>query len=252
MAQVVAKKCGPGTKMRALKASICIALSILVIVGCDRSTPTLPTAVPSPPTPTQPSPSSIVLTGQVTDAATSAPVAGAIVRINGRYPGVTDASGKYSVTGLLDAGEGYNFTFVSAADYVSDYRYIRSSTQDVRLHRIERITAGESKIVTVAPADTLCVNNMQDSPGLDDHVCRSVRVVVLSDGIVTIEAVSMNLGAHPPLEVETVGVQPCCSERMGNPTSIQVRAGTEIVANIEMSLGSTVSQSFVLTTSIAR
>ena len=107
--------------------------------------------------------------------------------------------------------------------------------------------------MTVAPDDTLCVNNVQDTPGLGpDYVCRSVRVVAPSDGIMTLEALSTQGGAHPPLEVETVGVSPCCSERKGNPTSIQVTAGTEVVVNVEMVLGSATSQSFTLTTSMAR
>ena len=156
------------------------------------------------------------------------------------------------MTGLLDAGEGYNFTFVSAANYVSDYRYIRSSTQDVRLHRIERITAGESKIVTVAPDDTLCVNNVQDTPGLGpDYVWRSVFVVAPNDGAVTIEAVSAQNGTHPPLEAETRGISPCCSERMGNPTTFHVTTGTLIVVNVEMLSNSTSPQSFVVNTSLS-
>ena len=108
-------------------------------------------------------------------------------------------------------------------------------------------------MVTVAPDDTLCVNNSQDFPGLgQDYVCRSVRVVAPSDGIMTLEALPTQGGAHPPLEVETVGVSPCCSERMANPTSIQVTAGTEVVVHVEMLLGSTTSQSFTLNTSMAR
>jgi Carboxypeptidase regulatory-like domain len=199
-----------------------------------------------PPTPT-------VLTGRVTDSTNSAPIAGAIVSINGRYRGTTDSLGNYSVAGLLDAGGNYNFTYVSANNYTSDYRYIRGASQNVRLNRIERITAGGSTAVTVAPDDSLCVNNVQDFPGLgQDYVCRSVRVVAPSDGVMTLEAVSTQGGAHPPLEVETVGVSPCCSERMGNPTSIPVTAGTEVVVNVEMVLGSTTSQSFTLTTSMAR
>ena len=238
-----------------LKASTWIVLSIF-IGGCGGGTPTVPTPVLEPSTPSpasRPAPMAIELTGQVTDAATAAPIAGAVVRINGRYSSTTDASGKYTVTGLLDAGSGHDFTYVSASNYVSDYRYIRSSSQDARLNRIQRITAGESKLITVEPNDTLCVNNMQDSPGLgQDYVCRSIRVIARSDGILTIEAVSTQTGMHPLLEVETVGVQPCCSERLGNPTSIQVRAGTELVANVEMSFGSTTSQSFMLTTSMTR
>jgi hypothetical protein len=112
---------------------------------------------------------------------------------------------------------------------------------------------GESTVVTVAPDDTLCVNNVQDTLGLgQDYVCRSVRVVVPANGIMTLEALSTQAGARPGLEVETVGVSPCCSERMGNPISIPVTAGTEVVANVEMASGSAVSQSFVLNTSIVR
>jgi hypothetical protein len=68
----------------------------------------------------------------------------------------------------------------------------------------------------------------------------------------TLEAVSTQGGAHPPLEVEKFGGPNCCSERMGNPTSIQVTAGTEVIANVEMVSGSTTSQMFTLTTSLAR
>jgi hypothetical protein len=237
--------------MRAL-----VALSILLIVGCGGNTPTLPTPIPepstpAPPTPARPSPSSIVLIGQVTDAATFSPIAGAIVRINGRYSAVTDASGKYSVTGLLDAGAEYDFTYVSAANYVSDYRYIRTSTQDVRLNRIERIAAGESKLVTIAPDDTLCFNNMQDTPGLGpDYLCRSVRLVALTAGTLTIEAVSTQDGAHPSLEVE-VGGEPV-DWSLQNPKFFQVTAGTEVVVNVEMSAASITRQSFMLTTSMTR
>ena len=42
------------------------------------------------------------------------------------------------------------------------------------------------------------------------------------------------------------------AERMGNPISIPVTAGTEVVANVEMLSGSAASQSFMLNTSIRR
>jgi DNA-cytosine methyltransferase len=85
-----------------------------------------------------------------------------------------------------------------------------------------------------------------------DYVCRSVRVVAPADGILTVEALSTQTGVHPPLEVEKFGGPNCCSERMGNPTSIQVTAGTEVVVNVEMVLGSPTSQSFTLNTSLVR
>jgi hypothetical protein len=126
----------------------------------------------------------ISLTGRVTDSITSAPIAGATVSINGRYRTTTDTSGNYSVTGFLDAGSNTNVTYVSANNYASDYRYIRATPQNVHLYRIVRMTAGDSTVVTVAPDDTLCVNNMQDSPGVSqDYVCRSVRIATVVEGL---------------------------------------------------------------------
>jgi hypothetical protein len=196
-----------------------------------------------PPTPT------FLLTGRVTDSSSSAPIASATVSINGRYTSATDGLGNYSVAGFLDAGGNSDITYVSANNYESDYRYIRGTSQNVHLYRIVRITAGDSTVVTIAPDDTLCVNNSQDFPGLGlDYVCRSVRVVAPSDGVMTLEAVSTVGGTHPPLEVEIVGGSTCCFLR--NPTLIQVRGGTVLVVSVEMVLGSTTSQSFTLTTSM--
>jgi hypothetical protein len=200
----------------------------------------------------RPQPAGIALTGRVADAVTGIPIAGATVSINGRYRGTSDNSGQFSVAGLLDSGNHSDYTYVSAENYASDYRLIRGTIQNVRLYRIERIVAGQSKVVTVAPDDTLCVNNAQDEPGHQDHLCRSVYVMAPNDGAVTIEAVSTLDGAHPQLEVEAVGVAPCCSERIGNPTTITVAAGTSIVVNVEMPSSSTSSQSFLVTTSPAR
>lgn len=236
----------------------CIVLLIAFAAACSTTTaptpappaPSAPTASPSPTPPSPAPPGSIILTGRVTDTGTSAPIAGAIVSINGRYRGTTDASGNYTVTGLLDYGSRHDYTYTSVADFFSDYRYIRSTAHNVRLRRIERIAAGDSRTLTVSPDDSLCVNNVQDTPGLGpDYVCRSVFVVVPNDGAVTIEAVSTQDGTHPPLEVEAVGVSPCCFERIANPTTIQVVAGTVIVVNVEMLSSSTASQSFVVNTS---
>src|SRR5687767_9869907 len=100
-------------------------LLMMLACACDggNGTPTSPSsspsAAPTPPSAASPSPSptpprSIVLSGQVTDSTTSAPISGAIVSINGRYTATTNSSGNYSVTGLLDAGGDSNYTYVSA------------------------------------------------------------------------------------------------------------------------------------------
>jgi hypothetical protein len=234
--------------MRTLaRHAIGVVAAFLLVSGCSRTDTLPPTSTPSPTPP--PGAAQITLTGQVMDSDSSGPIAGAVVSINGRYRGTSDESGKYSVTGSLDGGSG--ITYVSAAGYESDYRFISGVTQDFRLHRIERISAGESKLVTVAPGDSLCVNNVQDFPGLgESYMCRSLRVLASSDGILTIEVVSPEDGEHPQVEVETVNAAVCCNERIENPTSIQVTAGIEIRVSVEIPWGSTTSRSFLVNTSL--
>jgi len=229
---------------------------LLLTLACSGGSSTATSPSPTPTTP-------MSLTGQVTDSTTSAPISGVTVVFSSpAMYATTDSSGKYSFTAL--PASALSRAVVWASDrrpgagaaptdkYEPDFRYYRSASQNFHLYRIQRITAGDSTVVTVAPDDTLCVNNVQDSPDWD-YVCRSVRVVAPSDGVMTLEAVSTQDGARPSLEAETAGGDgPCCAERLENPTSIQVTAGTEVVVHVEMVLGSTTSQSFTLTTSLAR
>jgi hypothetical protein len=175
----------------------------------------------------------------------------------------TDTSGNYRFTGLpaqsnalVWASDRRPGAAIDPIDnYEADFRLFRSAPQNFHLYRVQRITAGDSTVVTVAPDDTLCVNNVQDMhPWPQEFVCRSVRVVAPGDGIMTLEAVSPQDGARPVLEVETVGDNPgrFGDPTLGNPTSIQVTAGTEVVAHVEIVSGSTASQSFVLKTSMER
>jgi hypothetical protein len=222
-----------------------VLILLVLATACGGSSPTGTTQLPAVP------PNPILLTGRVTDGTTSAPISGATVLINGRYTTTTDSSGNYSVS-FLDAGNNPNIIYVSANNYDVDYHYIRATSQNVHLYRFVRITAGDSTVVTITPDDSLCVNNLQDSPGWGpDYLCRGLRVVAPSNGVMTLEAVSTQGGARPTLFVEA-GVSPCCSERIENPTSIQVTAGTDVGASVEMVSGSTTSQMFTLTTSMAQ
>ena len=138
-----------------------------------------------------------------------------------------------------------------------DYRYINSTkplVQDFRLHRISTITAGQSTVLTVAHDDAICVNNVQDMhPWLEEFVCRTVRVVAPTDGVMTIEAVAVDAGSpFPGLEVETAGGDGvCCSERLGNPSSLLVTRGTVVKASVEVPLGTAGAHSFAVKTSMA-
>ena len=218
---------------------VVLFLALTSACSSGSGTPTLPTSSLIP--------TRQMLTGQVIDATSSAPVSGAIVRLDGWQVAITDASGNYT-----SASWGV-MTYVEADNYARDYRYVGGAPHDIHLHRIKRITAGDSAHVTIAPDDTLCVNNMQDSPEMGPvYVCRSVHVVAPSAGVMTLEALSTTNGPPPLLEVEIVvgGNGPCCSERLENPTSILVSAGAEVVAHVEMPSGSTTSQTFTLNTSM--
>jgi hypothetical protein len=196
----------------------------------------------------------IQLSGRVTDASTSAPIAAATVHINGRYRVTTDASGNYSLTGHLDNGDS-SITWASADGYESHTRYIQgNSSQSFRLRPIERIVSGESWSVTVHPDDSLCFSEAYDPsfgfPGSGIR-CRSVRVTVQTSGVLRVEAVSTDDGSHPPLEVLPLK-SPFCCPQMENPISISVPPGTEVLVNVVgMPELSTESRSFIVTTSMA-
>ena len=197
----------------------------------------------------------IQLSGRVTDVSTSAPIAGATVDINGRYRTTTDASGKYSLTGRLDIGDS-SITYAFADGYESHTRYIRgNSAQSFRLRRIERILGGQSWSVTVHPDDSLCFNDSYEPsfqlPG-SGFLCRTVRVIAQSDGVLQIEAVSTADGSRPPLDVTVLYNSGPWDQQMGNPVSINVRTGTELaVSVVGMSENASTSQSFLVTTSMA-
>ncbi len=174
---------------------------------------------------------------------------------------VTNDAGFYEVvfTAVTGASGGGATALVrvTQSGFESDYRYFVPATDDtsqtlnVHLYAINRITAGDSMVVTVNPDDTICVNNVQDYPGLgQDYVCRTVRIVAPSNGVIVLEARATADGSHPPLETESVNASPCCSEQLANPATIQVSAGTEVMANIEIPYGSRTGQSFVLATAM--
>jgi hypothetical protein len=175
---------------------------------------------------------------------------------------VTDGAGAYRAQ--FDAVPGLMSHHMTAwaclrpdSGYASDCQWIAATAPDIsqnfHTYSIPRLPAGQSTTVTVSPADSLCLNNVQDTPGLLDYLCRTVRIVSPTDGLVTIEAVSDDGGVHPPLEVELLAERgPCCSERLQNPTTIAVTAGIDITVNVEILWGSATPQTFVLTSKVAQ
>jgi hypothetical protein len=175
------------------------------------------------------------------------------VSINGHEHTLTDATGRYRLTGRV-YGAGSDYVWASAPGFEPDYRFIsaaRNGVQDFRPNPIERISAGQAVRLIVDPGDTLCVNNVQDSPGLGpSYVCRTIRVLAPANGMLTIEVVASDGGERPLVEVETTNATVCCHERLGNPTALPVTAGIEVRVSVELPWGSTASRAFVVNTSI--
>ena len=105
-------------------------------------------------------------------------------------------------------------------------------------------------MVTVRPDDSLCWNNTWEPGYGGDYVCRIVRIMP-TDGVMTAEALPIGGGSRPPLVVAVRTGNRVLVERLGNPVSVPLTGGTEIVAFVATVSGSPATQSFTLTTSMA-
>lgn len=171
----------------------------------------------------------------------------------------TDEMGRYNVK--FDARHGgyvYRSTAVVYIDAGSDYEPEHRlffpigsdprQTLDLHPRRIRWISAGESVSVTVEPGDVPCFNNVQDGSWHAYYVCRTVRLIVPADGVLTAEVIPSGVNAPAPLlEMEGPGDLDCCYQ--GNPLTMSVAAGMVIKINVQVPSGSP-RQTFVLTTKI--
>jgi hypothetical protein len=226
-----------------------LAVLLLMLAAACGGSNASPAAPSTPNAPTPVTTSTFHVTGTVTEDA-GHPVAGATVTIlNTSVSSTTDGNGFYSldfdvrgaVTGLVrlvkaeDAGYDMSHNYlipVSGSQYIS---------QNIHLYRIRRITAGETAVLTVVPGDTSCGDN-------DQFTCRTVHIVAPSDGLMTIAAEATPAATNAGLDIVGQPSYFCCPLIV----SVVVTAGTEVVANIGMAYTSTVSQSFVLNTSLVR
>ena len=201
---------------------------------------------------TIPLPGNEVLTGQVRDRITSAPIPGATVVFSQPHPSpyaTTDSLGNYTLSGLPHPG-GSALVWARAEGYEEDLHYYRAASQNFRLYPIELIRAGGSTVVTVRPDDSLCWNNIHEPGYGSDYVCRLVRVEP-ANGVLTVEALAVGGGSRPSLVVAVRAGSRGLDERLGNPVSVQVTTGTTVIAFIAIASGSPATQSFALTTSMA-
>jgi hypothetical protein len=187
------------------------------------------------------------------------PVTGATVTVTlPAHPGfphpvvsaVTDGRGSYSVDvdafdevhqspfAQIDADSPDHDRFYASLRWPSDSQQ-KSVSQNVRLYRIRRITAGELTFVTVRPGDTLCGDD-------DELVCRFVHVLVPSTGVLTMSC-DPHIGERGGPGFFIVGYNNYFGEDLPWP----LMAGSERIVQIGMWFSSTVSQSCTLKTSLA-
>jgi hypothetical protein len=170
----------------------------------------------------------------------------------------TDSAGWYRVAFTAVPG-GYAgsvaFARTTKDGHEADNRWFQGAAQapgtlDFHLYRVRYITAGESLAVTIAAGDSLCYNNVRDSPGIGpDQICRTVRIVPRADGVLRVEATSTSNGMHPNLAIETLNASG--EWRFENPSSFPATAGTQVMVNIELPAGSLDRESYLLTSAMA-
>jgi hypothetical protein len=188
------------------------------------------------------------VTGVATDD-DGAPVIGATVTVSPDWhipqppyssvSAVTDGRGSYSIDfEATHTAPNVEFAHVNAQspghepffDYLfpaSDSQKSQNVSMNLHLYRIKRIIPGESTVVTVVPGDTTCGWS-------DELTCRTVRVVVPTDGLLTVSCPGLTLPGNA----------------VGSPW--HVTAGTQPAVDVGMWFQSTVSQSCVFNTSLVR
>ena len=221
-------------------------LLVFFAAGCQGNGPTTPTGTSRPG-------EAFEVTGVVTDDQ-GVPVAGAYVTMAmlvSRPSVVTDASGGYTIgftsnpwTIGTSGTRGAARAEIVAEGYDEYWRTVVATSshlvENFRLHRIKRITPGDSIVLSVT-------SDNGDCHGWLYGPCGRVRVAAPANGNLRVEAVPTQEGATlPQLEV-------CCAagnEHGGNPVTLPVTAGTEVQVEIGQPPGFTTSESIIVKTSL--
>jgi hypothetical protein len=170
-----------------------------------------------------------------------------------RRPSVrTDASGAYTIgftsnpyMNGTSGSRGAARAEVVAEGYEWYWRTVLATipplVESFRLHRIQRVTAGDSIVLSVTLDNGECTGWLAGP-------CGRLRVAALGDGNLTIEAVPTQVPAGLPQ------IQACClsgNERYGNPVTLPVAAGTEVWVEVGQERpGFTTSVLFIVKTSL--
>ena len=243
---------------------ILLMMALIVATGCDDRVPTAPgepspSTATSPPLPSQmfPDPQPFDVSGRVTGDR-GAPLAGAVVTMAHYESGeavqfpsvVSDASGSYRIAFAARTLRRERGQFVARAEVVAQgyelqWRSLVATTdlpfvEHFQLHRIQRVTAGESFVVSYTP-------DIGECPGWVAQVCGTARVTVPRGGNVTVEVVPTTSSTGLP-ELEA-----CCvdgNEVYGNPVTVPATAGSELEVRVGLGSGVTGVQSFRVKTSL--
>ena len=220
--------------MTRLSAWAVASVLLIFAAGCHNGSPASPS--PAGRAPGEP----FEVTGVVADER-GTPMAGATVTMGywlGGFvqrPSVpTDATGSYRIGFTANPlGSG----FVARAEVVAEgyevyWRSLRRTgatafTENFRLDRIVRITAGDSIVLRVPTDVGACV-------GWVAEVCPVVRVTVPSQGLLTIAVEPIGESAErPPVEVCCIGGD----ERGGNPITVPVSPDDLTVDELYVKVG---------------
>jgi hypothetical protein len=242
----------------------CVVLLVIVASACSKSDgPTTPTSAAL--LASGPASAALLASGEtfqvsgfVTDDQ-GVPVVGANVTMaywlggNVRRPSVqTDASGGYTIgftsnpwTIGTTGSRGAARAEVLADGYEWYWRTVLTTSprpvENFRLYRIQRVTAGDSIVLSVTPDNGECTGWLAGP-------CGRVRVAAPADGNLTVEAVPTQVAAALPQ------IQVCCvsgDERYGNPVTLPVTAGSETWVEVgQQQPGVTASESVIVKTSL--
>ena len=184
-----------------------------------------PTPAAAPPTPSPPA-ATFRLSGLVIDG-NDRPIPGAALRFYSG-PGVvtaaSDSAGAYAV--VLDRPTHGFDVWVEAGGHETASHFVayRSSPEwvyDVRMHRIERMAAGNAVALSLKPDDPLC--------GFDlEYRCRKVRVTPESAGLMRLRVHADAPSTRAWLAVGDVDYR----TRVSASAEFQVSAGVEVVVSL--------------------
>jgi hypothetical protein len=223
-----------------------LLLAALGTGACDSRPEAIPTAPrPSPATPQPPESAAFRLVGVVLDSA-NAPVPGATLTFDQNpHPVIlTDANGAYEITlSVPNTSRPSSWVTVEKLGYETSERagtgtFAETSTQNLRLHQIRSIAAGESESLIVTPDDSACGYHY-------GYICRRVRVTHSSAGTLTLEVVA-NGGPQIGVILGTTAAYP---EPLNSRVTVAARAGAETWVNVAASWGLEAPQAVTLNTS---